>query len=438
LPILQAEEVFLGRQPILDRRGRLVAYELLFRAGCTDASHVSDDLHATASVISLAFGHLGVHAVLGPHLGFINVSAELLFSDIVELLPKEQIVLELLETVVVTDAIVARCVELKARGFGIALDDFVFSEAHVPLLELADVVKIDLQLHAPEELAGIIERLRRWPLKLLAEKVDSQEQARRCRALGFDLFQGYYFAHPSLLRARRPVPAALPLPTLLELVHGEPPNIAAIELAMHQAPGLAARLLHLLNSAACSAGGRFESLSAAAAALPHRTLVRCLQLLPFTSAHDAPEPNALLQLAAGRARLMEILAVRHGAGRVSAGQAFATARVKSAAPPTWRAGRVSAGQAFATGVLSLADVLLGVPIDDVVARLAPPPAVQAALLRREGVLGQLLALAEFVEQADYEGAVALTEQCAGIDLNALTRAELEAMVWVNELAVPAA
>lgn len=405
--------MFLGRQPILDRRGRLVAYELLFRAGCTNVSNVSDDLHATASVISLAFGHLGVHAVLGPHLGFINVSADLLFSDIVALLPKEQIVLELLETVVVTDAIVARCVELKARGFGIALDDFVFSEAHVPLLELADVVKIDLQLHAPEELAGIIERLRRWPLQLLAEKVDSQEQAKRCRALGFDLFQGYYFAHPSLLRARRPVPAALPLATLLELVHGEP-NLAAIELAMHQAPGLHGRLLRLLNSVACNAGGRFESLSAAAAALPPQTFVRCLQLLPFTSAHDAPEPNALLQLAAGRARLMEILAEHQGAGRVLP------------------------GQAFATGVLSLADVLLGVPLDDVVTRLAPPRAVQAALLRREGVLGHLLALAEFVEQADYEGAVALTEQCGGIDLNTLTRAELEAMVWVNELALHAA
>lgn len=410
---MQAEEVFLGRQPILDRRGRLVGYELLFRAGCTDVSNVSDDLHATASVISLAFGHLGVHAVLGPHLGFINVSAELLFSDIVELLPREQIVLELLETVVVTDAIVARCVELKARGFGIALDDFVFSEAHVPLLELADVVKIDLQLHALDELGGIIERLRRWPLKLLAEKVDSHEQARRCRALGFDLFQGYYFAHPSLLRARRPLPATLPLPTLLELVHREP-NIAAIELAMHQAPGLHARLLRLLNSAACNAGRHFESLSAAAAALPRRTIDRCLQLLPFTSAHDAPEPNALLQLAAGRARLMEILAEHLDTGRVSA------------------------AHAFATGALSLADVLLGMPVDDVVARLAPPPEVRAALLRREGVLGHLLALAEFVEQADYEGAVALTGQCGGIDLNVLTRAELEAMVWVNALAVPAA
>lgn len=413
IAILSADEVFLGRQPILDRYGRLVAYELLFRAGDTDVSNVSDDLHATATVISLAFGQLGANAVLGPHLGFINVSAELLFSDIVELLPKAQIVLELLETVAVTEAVVARCRELKARGFGLALDDFVFTDAHVPLLELADVVKIDLQLHAAEALPDIIVQLRHWPVKLLAEKVDSRRQARRCKVLGFDLFQGYYFARPALLRARRTQPATLPRLTLLELIHGER-NLAAVELAVHQTPGLGARLLRLLNAVGARRGRRFASLSAAAAVLSKRELARCLQLLPFTSAHDVPEPSALLQLAAARARLMELLAARQ-----SVLQTFAA-------------------EAFTTGVVSLADVLLDMKLADVVARLELSGEVRAALLRRDGALGRLLVLAEAVEQADYAGAAALIEQCGGLDLNALTRAELEAMAWVNELAAPAA
>lgn len=412
IAILSAEEVFLGRQPILDRHGRLTAYELLFRTGDTEASNVSDDLHATATVISLAFRQFGANAVLGPHRGFINVSAELLFSNIVELLPRPQIVLELLETVVVSDAVIARCRELKACGFGLALDDFVFTDAHVPLLELADVVKIDLHLHAPEALAGIVAHLRQWPVQLLAEKVDSRRQARHCKALGFELFQGYYFARPSVLRARRVQPAALSRLTLFELVHGEY-SLAAIELAVHQTPGLGARLMRMLGSAAGGSGRRFASLSAAAAALPREELARCLQLLPFTSAHDGPEPNALLQLAAARARLMERLAMRQSVLRTFA------------------------AEAFTTGVLSLTDVLLGMPLAEVVARLDLSDEVRAALLGHAGALGRLLSLAEFVEQADYTGAAALVQRCGGIDLNALTRAELEAMVWVNELATPA-
>ena len=144
---MTTQNIFLARQPILDRDQRIVAYELLFRAGNTIGAAVTDDMQATASVIHHAFSEMGVQTVLGAQLGFINVSAEMLLSDMIELLPRAQVVLELLETIHVDDAIIERCRALKQRGFTLALDDFVFDESYRPLLMLVDIIKVDLLLH---------------------------------------------------------------------------------------------------------------------------------------------------------------------------------------------------------------------------------------------------------------------------------------------------
>jgi len=145
---MATQDIFLGRQPILDRDQRIVAYELLFRAGNTAGVTVTDDMQATASVIHHAFSEMGVQSVLGRQLGFINVSAEMLLSDLVELLPKTQVVLELLETIRADDAIVERCRFLKQQGFMLALDDFLYDDSYRPLLALVDIIKVDLLLHS--------------------------------------------------------------------------------------------------------------------------------------------------------------------------------------------------------------------------------------------------------------------------------------------------
>ena len=123
-----ADQLFLGRQAILDRQQRLFAYELLFRNGTRNAADVTDGVQATAPVIANAFSELGVEAALGDCRGFINVDEAFLFSDMLELLPKESVVLEILETVPPTEAVVERCKALKAAGFTLALDDVIQPE----------------------------------------------------------------------------------------------------------------------------------------------------------------------------------------------------------------------------------------------------------------------------------------------------------------------
>lgn len=411
---MAAQDIFLGRQPILDRDQRIVAYELLFRTANTSSVTVSDDMQATASVIHHAFSEMGMRTVLGKQLGFINVSADMLLSDLVELLPREQVVLELLESIRVTEAVVERCRALKQMGFALALDDFVFDESYRPLLALVDIVKIDLLLHSREELQAVVSQLKPWPVKLLAEKVDSAEQAAYCHSLGFDLFQGYYFARPSVLSARRADPTQMALIRLLGLLLRDA-DTQQIEQMFKQHPGLTYNLLRLVNSVASGVRHSVASISQAIMVLGRKQLLRWLQLLLFTMQAGAPYPSPLLLLAATRGRMMELLAGKQRRSVEYHGADFCD-------------------EAFMAGILSLVDSLIGRPLADIVGELGLSERLTAALLRREGETGVLLQLVESVEHPDLGRTLSLLAQCGGLSLSDLTMAEIEAMSWANQIA----
>lgn len=402
-------QIFLGRQPILDRSQSIVAYELLFRSGHTGAANVSDDVAATANVISHAFSELGVSGVLGKHKGFINFSEELLLSDIIELLPKDKVVIELLETIKVTPQIVARCKELKAMGFSLALDDYTSDDPQFEaLLGLVDVVKIDYPLVDKNALPAIVTRLKGHGVKLLAEKIDDRDQAEWCMSLGFDLFQGYFYARPVILTGARTDPSRLNLLRLLGLVLGDA-ETDEIEKVFKHDPSLTFKLLKLVNSVGMGTTQRINSLNHAIMVLGRRQLQRWIQLLMFVP-NSGDTENPLLQLAAIRGKLMELLAVDQ-------------------APRD----RDYQDRAFISGILSLLDTLLGIPLPEIVEQISLAPEVRSALLDRHGMLGELLDLAECLEANDFESAGELL-QSSGLNVEQLLQAQLEAMRWANELA----
>jgi EAL and modified HD-GYP domain-containing signal transduction protein len=194
------QELYLGLQPIFDRHLQIYAYELLFRSEDAEVADIINAHEASATVIHHVFNKLGAQSVLGPHRGFINLDASMLASRIIERLPTDRVVLEILETVKVDRHVVSRCEALKQMGFQLALDDFTGHEAaFAPLLPLVDVIKVDLQQVPPRHLAETTRKLRRWRAMLLAEKVDTAEQAHYCRQLGYDLFQGYHLGRPRLI-----------------------------------------------------------------------------------------------------------------------------------------------------------------------------------------------------------------------------------------------
>ncbi|MBL8436717.1 MAG: EAL domain-containing protein [Zoogloeaceae bacterium] len=191
----------VARQPIVDRLGRSVAYELLFRHDGGGHAEVRDSAGASSQVISRTFRQIGADTALGRSAAFINFDEEGLWSPTLARLPRERVVLELLETLEVSDRIVHRCADLKARGFRLALDDLTeIPEGDDRLLALADVIKVDVLALDPATLEALVARLRDYPAKLLAEKVDSPQRASHCLDLGFDLLQGYWLGAPERLR----------------------------------------------------------------------------------------------------------------------------------------------------------------------------------------------------------------------------------------------
>lgn len=409
---MSAQELFLGRQPILDRDQNLVAFELLFRSSHVNGAQIDDDLLASATVINHAFSELGVEHVLGRYVGFINLSAPLILSDVIELLPKDRVVLELLETVEVNPTVVARLKELKAMGFKLALDDYLGQEEqYADVLGVVDVVKVDVKDLDPARVQAITTRLKRWPVRLLAEKVDTREQADLCRDLGYELFQGYYFARPSIIKGKRLTHAETAIMRLLGLVMADA-DTPEIEQVFRQNPDLSLTLLRLVNSVAVGSRTKIMSLSQALVLLGRNQLQRWLQLLMYaiSSSPDANFPSPLLVLAATRGRMMEQLA---------AAWAGASGEVRE--------------RAFLTGILSLVSALLALPLPEVLKTLPLPDEVRIALLDRSGELGDMLRLVEMVEQTDVVGIASMLDQRPFLDATVVNNAYVEAIEWANRI-----
>jgi EAL and modified HD-GYP domain-containing signal transduction protein len=410
---VDTDEIFIGRQPILDRNGQLFAYELLFRSGSKqNSAEVQDNLAATANVINHAFAELGVAQALGPYKGFINCDASLLLSDILEILPTDKIVLEVLETVDVTPEIVDRCKELKARGFTIALDDFVkYEEKFHPILDLVEIVKVDLLPLTSDELELTTRTLKRWKsLMLLAEKVDSREQADFCMELGYGLFQGYYFAKPVIIAGRKLGHSQLSLVRLLGMML-EDAETPELEGVFKHEPGLTMNLMRLTNSVATGVPTKVTSLRHAIAVLGRRQLQRWLQLLLYTNPQSGGNvASPLMQLAASRGRLMELLA-----GKLHPGK------------------RELEDHAFMTGILSLMPTLMSAPLEDILKGISLSTAVSEALLQGSGELGLLLKLAQALEAGDGAACHDIVEQLGSLDHTTVNACLTQALTWVANI-----
>jgi EAL and modified HD-GYP domain-containing signal transduction protein len=306
--------------------------------------------------------------------------------------------------------------ELKELGFKFALDDVVQHSDEVDqLLELVDVVKIDLQGVAPEALAHLATSLRKSGKKLLAEKVETQQEFRLCMELGFDFFQGYYFARPVILSGRKITPSEMGILHLQKLIASDAGD-ATIETAVKRDPVISLNLLRLVNSRAAGPELRIESVAEALAQLGRKQLRRWLQILMFAAPGSKVELNSpLLQLATTRGKLLELMSLQVRPGDV-----------------------VGAERAFTAGIMSLADALFSMPMSDILENVDLSGDVCAALLERAGDLGAMLDVVERLEKADTGRE--FTDALRKLDLTSkqVREIELAAFDWVRELVHDAA
>lgn len=405
------KEVFLGRLPILDCHQNLVAFELLFRSGNHANASVIDNSAASANVIIDTYGQLGIENVLGKRRGFIKVDAELLMSDAIRLLPKKHVVLEILRSVEITDEIMQRCIELKGKGYQLALSDAVkLTDEYERLLPFIHIARINVNTLDKTTLTATLKKLRRWPILLLAEKVENQEMATHCASLNFQMLQGFFFAKPEIISGKRIDPSKLALLKLLLLIVKES-DVSEIEQELKYQPGLSYNLLRMVNSAGSGIPQNTNSISRAIMILGRKQLQRWIQLLVYTANQkDGSKSDALMLTAAIRGKLLEFIA--------------------TADRPH---DKNHQDRAFTVGILSLLDTLLGIEMSQIVETLSIQKDMRQALLERKGILGKQLKLIEANEQGEIRTVLPMLAEQGFLEMSDLTNMELEAYIWASRI-----
>ncbi len=401
-------DVFVARQPIFDRERRLVGYELLHRStrAAVAAGHGDSSLMTGSVMVNSLLG-IGLRQLTGGVPAWVNFGRESLLRRDFDLLDPRDYVIELLESVACDDQTVEACREVRARGFTLALDDFVADlQQYVPIVAQAQVVKISVLGETEAQVRASVTRLAGFPVKLLAEKVEDKAMYGLCRTLGFSLFQGHYFSRPETV-SRKDLPGELAIiARLMNVTLDADSRDRDLEREFRADPGLSLKLLKIVNSAA-SGGSGIESIHHAIRLIGRLPLYRWLALLFASAAPRGDGVNQELILTAmERGRFCEVLAERSG---------------KTA----------SAGSLFLTGLLSSFDAILGIPMPVLMQQVRVSADVEAALLSGSGPYASLLALATNYTGGKWEEAI---EQGTRMDLvHLLAPCYAEASTWARDL-----
>ena len=392
-----ASLVAVARQPIFDRSEAITGFEVLYRPipGREDAR---DPDAATSSVIAQSLADIGLERLVGNQRVHINVTREFLLKVRPLPLPPERVVLELVGEQTVDAELLVALRDASEAGFQIALDDFRLSAESEPLLELADAVKLDIRELDGRTLIRHLARLRDRGLRLIAEKVETRQDYHGCRALGFDEFQGYFFAEPVLVSARTAPTHRLGAIGVL-VQPGQQASFEELERLISQDAGLSHKLVRLASSAFVGARQEVASVRQALMLLGTVAVRRWTMLLVLAGLTDRPQH--LLTVGLLRARLCELLATQHPV----------------AAPD----------RAFTVGLFSVVDGLLGTPMSTLLNELPFDSRLKHALLDRQGPEGRLLAAVLEHERGDFDGG-----DRHGVSLRALAQAYRHAVDWADE------
>ena len=394
------DDIFIGRQPIYDRALAVYAYELLFRAAPDNAARFSDGDQATSSVIVNAFMEIGLDNIVGQRLAFINLTRGFFVNQDNICLPKERVVLELLEHIEPDAEVIDGIKRLSAQGYAIALDDFVYHEALQPLVQLADIVKVDVMALERDEIRRQVDKLRQHPLKLLAEKVETRDELDFCLDLGFDYFQGYFFAQPQVIRGQRLPNNRLAILHLLSRLQDPEIKPAELEDLIVQDVTFSYRILRYVNSAAFCLARRIESVHQAVVILGQQTIKTWTTLLAMSQVDN--KPTELVITAMVRGKMAEALAKT----------------LKAPHPEAF----------FTVGLFSALDALMDNTMQEILTQLPLAEHISAALLHHKGPHGEILQCVLAYERGQWEQV-----HCPALSISRVRDCYLSALQWADEI-----
>jgi EAL and modified HD-GYP domain-containing signal transduction protein len=367
-------------------------------------------------LVCAAYAELGVRSAFGRHKAFLRIDPDLLRDDAIEALPAEGVVLQLVLTGAPDEATLERCRVLRERRYALGLAAYGgLNEWSLPFLTLVRFIRIDVRGKDARQLLNLAGPLARLPIGLLAQGVETLGDFARARDAGFGFFQGHFFSRPEVVGDRHLTASQTSLIRLINLTTSDT-DAGRIEEVFKRDPALAVNLLAIVNSVAYGVSRRIGSLRQAIQMLGYRQLRRWLHLLLVTPAGKAPDVGRtpLLQVAALRARMLEMLVARLHSGDA----AFA-------------------GQAFITGLMSMMPAALGLPAEEIFHLILLEQKIVAALKSRAGPLGRMLALIECYDGEDAAGCDRILARLtrgnpnAAIDRNLLNACLIESLRWIN-------
>jgi EAL and modified HD-GYP domain-containing signal transduction protein len=392
-------EFIIGRQQILDQQLNIYAYELLFRGKDLDLNDKGEATQATNQIITDSILELGLNNLVGSHKAFINFTTQNILEKTPLNLPKDRIVIEVLENVDIDLRVINNLKEFSEQGYTIALDDFVFSDEWYPLLEFANIIKLDVMAMGEARTRQVISDLKPFGIELLAEKVETYEEFQYLSELGCDYFQGYFFHKPNLVPGKRLGVNQTAALRLLTIINDPEVEFDKLSKAISLDPGLSYKLLHYINSAFFELPSKMESIHRAISYLGLKELKRWSNILTLATLSN--KPDAVLQNALIRGKMCELLGKLIGE---------------------------KAEHFFLVGILSSLDSILDLPLEEALQQLPLADDIVSAILNKQGLAGEALECVINYEHWNLSGMY-----YKNLDQKLISEAYFESITWAKDV-----
>jgi len=365
-------EVYVARQPIFNKNKKLFGYELLFRDGLSNAFPDIDGDTATSKLLSNSFFSIGMNQLTSGKTAFINFTQSLLLNKIPMMFPSEKMMVEILEDVDPNEQVISACTDIAEAGYSLALDDFVFKNELQPLIELADIIKIDFMLTPIDEIQKMVDRFKGNNIKLLAEKIETYEEFEKALSMGFMYFQGYFFSKPEIISGKEIAPSKITLLQIVGEANKKDCSFDKLEKLINRDVSISYKLLLYINSAFFKRACEISTIKHAIVLLGEMETKRFISMVA-TAELASDKPDELVRTSIIRARFCELIG--NGA---------------------------AISELFLMGLFSLIDAMLDNNMEDIMQTLPLSKNIKQALLEEKGDLADYLKLVSSYESANWE------------------------------------
>jgi len=401
-------DIYVARQPIFDIKKCIFGYELLFRTDMANFFPEIEGDSATSKLLSNSFFNIGIEKIAGSNLAFINFTQELLLKQLPLMFSQDRLVVEILENVQPERDVIEACQEIALNGYIIVLDDFFYKPSLEPLIEVADIIKIDVKATPLEEVGDLVKKMTERGVDLLAEKVETHDEFNRALEMGFRYFQGFFFSKPEVLKGKEISTPQMQLLEIMAEVNKEDFEFNRLEKMIVRDASISYKLMRLINSAYFRRAKEISSIRQAIVMIGEVGIRRFLSLISMAGL-AGNKPDELIRVSLVRAKFCELLGNHPG---------------RSA----------EASELFTLGLFSLIDAIMDDSMENLMSQIPLSSSIKEVLISRTGDLSGYLSLVESYERGDW-GEIEEATNIMGIDESHLPGQYMESLSWADSLNV---